>query len=170
MKDYQLNYFLAGNNTDFYSLSQFTFKILFKDLIYVFLEREEGRKQERERNINVWLPLTSPLLGTQHATQACALTGNRTSDPLVHRPALNPLSHTSQGLILKIFLEDYSWLLLVSVHYLFQFLTFRLLHICKILMCWRGLHVSYIKSGYGQKGNSLVNTIDKHQSYYLLFK
>ena len=31
------------------------------------------------------------------ATQACALTGNRTSNALVHRPALNPLSHTSQG-------------------------------------------------------------------------
>ena len=32
-----------------------------------------------------------------HATQVCALTGNRTSDPLVHRPALSPLSYTSQG-------------------------------------------------------------------------
>ena len=27
---------------------------------------------------------------------ACALTGNQTSDPLVCRPALNPLSHTGQ--------------------------------------------------------------------------
>ena len=51
----------------------------------------------RERNINVWLPLECPLLGTWPTTQACALTGNITSDPLVHRPALNPLSHTSQG-------------------------------------------------------------------------
>ena len=33
-----------------------------------------------------------------HATQACALTGNQTSDPLVDRLVLNPLSHTSQGL------------------------------------------------------------------------
>ena len=32
-----------------------------------------------------------------HATQAPALTGNRTKGPLVRRPALNPLSHTSQG-------------------------------------------------------------------------
>ena len=31
------------------------------------------------------------------ATQACALTGNQTSDPLVHRPALNPQSHTSRA-------------------------------------------------------------------------
>ena len=45
----------------------------------------------------MWLPLTSLLLGTWPATQACALTGNRTGDPLVHRPVLTPLSHTSQG-------------------------------------------------------------------------
>ena len=38
-----------------------------------------------------------PLLEPWTATQPCALTGNRTGDPLVRRPALNPLSHTSQG-------------------------------------------------------------------------
>ena len=64
-----------------------------KDFIYLFLEREK----DRERNINVWLPLVCPLLGTWPATQACALTGNGTSDPLVRRLVLNPLSHTSQG-------------------------------------------------------------------------
>ena len=48
-------------------------------------------------NINVWLPLARPLLGTWPTTQACALTGNQTCDPMVCRPALNPLSHTSQG-------------------------------------------------------------------------
>ena len=31
--------------------------------------------------------LCAPYLGTLPATQACALTGNGTSDPLVHRPA-----------------------------------------------------------------------------------
>ena len=31
--------------------------LFFKDFIYLFLEREEGREKERERNINVWLPL-----------------------------------------------------------------------------------------------------------------
>ena len=39
----------------------------------------------------------APLVGTWPTTQACALTGNRTSDPLVCRLALNPLSYTSQG-------------------------------------------------------------------------
>ena len=29
-----------------------------KDFIYLFLDRREGREKERERNINVWLPLT----------------------------------------------------------------------------------------------------------------
>ena len=40
-------------------------------------------------------------LGTQPATQACAPTGNPSSDPLVHRPGLNALSHTSQGINFK---------------------------------------------------------------------
>ena len=47
----------------------------------------------------MWLPLGYPLLGTWLPTQARALTGNQTGDPLVHRLALNPLRHTSQGLI-----------------------------------------------------------------------
>ena len=47
-----------------------------------------------------------PLLGTWPATHACALTGNRTRDPLVHRPALNPLSHTSQGICLILYLTQ----------------------------------------------------------------
>ena len=42
---------------------------------YLFLEGE-GREKQRERNINVWLPLERPLLGTWPATQACAQTGN----------------------------------------------------------------------------------------------
>ena len=33
---------------------------VFKDFTYLFLERGEGRKKERERNINVWFPLTRP--------------------------------------------------------------------------------------------------------------
>ena len=71
--------------------------LFFKRLYYLFLERGEGREKEREININVWLPLMHPLLGTWPAAQACALNGNRSSDRLVRRPALSPLSHTSQG-------------------------------------------------------------------------
>ena len=43
------------------------------------------------------LPLAYPQVGTWPSFQACALTGDQTSDPVVHRPALNPLSHSSQG-------------------------------------------------------------------------
>ena len=46
-----------------------------------------------------------PLLGTWPATQACALTGNQTGDPLVHRLELSPLSHTSQCKTYEIFIS-----------------------------------------------------------------
>ncbi|KAF6073442.1 hypothetical protein HJG60_009566 [Phyllostomus discolor] len=71
--------------------------ILFKDFIYLFiLERGQGREKE-ERYINMWLPLLRPLLGTWPAAQVCALTRSRKDGLLVHRLALNPLYHTSQG-------------------------------------------------------------------------
>ena len=38
---------------------------------YLFIFRQRGgREKEKERNINVWLPLTRPLLGTWSTTQA----------------------------------------------------------------------------------------------------
>ena len=76
------------NHWSFLSLSLFFFKISF-----IYFSGGEG---ERERNINVWLTVMRPL-GTWPATQACALTGNQTSNPLLHSLVLNPLSHTSQG-------------------------------------------------------------------------
>ena len=42
----------------------------------------------------------APNWGLGHTTQACALTGNRTTNLSVHRLALSPLSHTSQGFFL----------------------------------------------------------------------
>ena len=68
---------------------------LFFKTFYLFIIRE--REIERERNISVWLPLVCPQLGTWPAAQPCVPTGNPTSDLLVHRPVLSPLSHTSQG-------------------------------------------------------------------------
>ena len=68
--------------------------------IYFQTEGKEGRKVRRETSICEryidWLPLSHSQLLTWPATQACALTGNGTGDPLVCRPALNLLSHTSQ--------------------------------------------------------------------------
>ena len=83
----QVSIFL-NNHTAFYIL------FLKKDFIHLFLER--GGEGERERNINVWLCLVYLLLGTWSKTQACTLT-EWNLWPLLCRPTLNPLSHTSQG-------------------------------------------------------------------------
>ena len=62
-----------------------------------------GREEERQRETVIceknkdWLPLPGPQLGTWPATQACTLTGNRTSDISVCRLVLNPLSHTPKA-------------------------------------------------------------------------
>ena len=73
------------------------FLFFYKDFIYLFLERGEEREKEEEKHQCV-VASHMPLL-TWPETQACALTGNRTSEPLVSRLALSPLSYTSQGSI-----------------------------------------------------------------------
>ena len=65
----------------------------FKKILFVYFQREG----KRGSNINVQLPLAHPQPGTWPTTRACALTGSWTSNPLVSKLALNPLSHTSQG-------------------------------------------------------------------------
>ena len=66
----------------------------------LYIRSPELISKKNQYRINVWLPLSCPLLATWLATQACAPTENGTGDPLVFRPALNPLSHTSQGSML----------------------------------------------------------------------
>ena len=75
---------------------------------------EEGRKRGRETSMCGCLSHT-PTAGTCPPTQACALTENWTSNPLVHSPALSPLSHTSQGYV--IWLLSYS-VLSISFHHI----------------------------------------------------
>ena len=82
--------FLHGTKRS--SVAENMFLTFLKDFIYLFLDTGAGREKESERNIH-----EHPLLGTWPTTQACTLTGNPTDDPLVCRPVLNPLSHTSQG-------------------------------------------------------------------------
>ena len=73
------------------------FRVFFKRFyLFIFREGKGGRKRGRETSMCGCLLSTTPL-GTWPATQACALTGNGTSDPSVRGQALNPLSHTSQG-------------------------------------------------------------------------
>ena len=107
------------------SYASWNSEIFKKDFIYSFLERVEGREKERERNINVWLPLVCPLLGTWPTTQAWTLTGNRTGDSLVHRPALNALSHTSRGaeILTRVYIiiKPMSWVFSKKVHILLLF-------------------------------------------------
>ena len=84
----------------------------FKDFIYFQREEKEGRKRWREtsfceRNMD-GLPLVCSQMGTWPTTHACALTGNQTSDLLVCRLVLNPLSHSSQGDFLLYILKQHS--------------------------------------------------------------
>ena len=54
----QGNQGLPSCQPHFFSCFPFcSFKTIFKDCIYLFLERREGREKERERSISVWLPL-----------------------------------------------------------------------------------------------------------------
>ena len=78
----------------FGSLWSGSFLFLFL-ILFIFRERG-GKEKERERNID-WLPVTYPQMGTWPAAQACDLGQNWTSDLLVGRPTLSPLSHTSRG-------------------------------------------------------------------------
>ena len=86
-------------------------KLFFKDFIYLFLEKGEGKEKKRERNIDVGArdtsngcPLLTPSWDLAHSPGMC-LTGNKTCDPSIHRLALNPLSHSSQGN--KVFFKDF---------------------------------------------------------------
>ena len=63
-------------------LSFFSF-LFFLKILFIF--RERGREGERERNINMWWPLTQPLLGTWPATPACGLQAHtQSTEP--HQP------------------------------------------------------------------------------------
>ena len=66
----------------------------FLKILFIF---ERGREGEREGEKHQCV-VTPPMTPTRDlaATQACTPIRNRTGNPLVHRPVLNPLSHTSQ--------------------------------------------------------------------------
>ena len=70
----------------------------FKKRFYLFIFRERGRKGEREGEKHQCVVVSQvPPTGDLACNPGMCLTGNRTSNYLVHRLALNPLSHTSQG-------------------------------------------------------------------------
>ena len=80
-----------------FTLPEFLLPLFFLDFIYSFFrERGQGERKE-EKHQCVVASRVPPIGDLAHTTQACALTRNQTSNPLVRRPALNTLSHTSQG-------------------------------------------------------------------------
>ena len=116
----------------------------FKVLFIYFLERGKGgRERGRETSMCCCLSRGLPL-GTWPTTQACALTGNRTSNPLVHRAALNPLSHTSQGsFFFFFFLRIYIRIAFVqSFEHFFTIQNFNSKY-CKIYNVFIGYNVTY---------------------------
>ena len=78
----------------------FLFKKNYFRFYLLLVEEKGGRKRSRETLMcESYIQLVAshkpPVWGTWPATQACALTGNWTSNILVHRPALDPLCHTA---------------------------------------------------------------------------
>ena len=73
-------------------------KCLFKkDFVYLFLGRREGREKERESNINMWLPLTCPLLGPGPQPRHVPWLGIEPATLWFTGWCSIHLSHTSQG-------------------------------------------------------------------------
>ena len=69
------------------------YAIIFKRFyLFILKKGEGGRKRWRETSICGCTCVATT--GDLVPNQACALTGNPTSDPSVHKPALNPLCHT----------------------------------------------------------------------------
>ena len=59
---------------------------------------KEGEEHRCKRETSISCLSHACRLGTKPATQACALTGNRTGDLSLCGTMPNPLSHTGQGL------------------------------------------------------------------------
>ena len=69
---------------------------MFRFCLFIFRQRgREGEREGEKYQCVVASHTTQPQ--TWPTTQACALTGNRTSDLSVLRPVLYSLSHSSQG-------------------------------------------------------------------------
>ena len=70
--------------------------LFFKKILFMF--RERGKEEEREAKKHQCVVAScAPPTGDLACNPGIALTGNWTGDPSVLRPALSPLSHTSQG-------------------------------------------------------------------------
>ena len=69
------------------SITAFFLTFFFLKICYLFYFYREGKGgRKREKNVNVWLPITRPPLGTSPTTQAYALSGNQNGHSLVCSP------------------------------------------------------------------------------------
>ena len=73
--------------------SQYYFYVLKS---YLFSERRKGKEEERERKINVLLPLPAHHRGLAH-NPGTHTDRESNGDPQAHKLALNPLRNSSQG-------------------------------------------------------------------------
>ena len=97
---YVQNYFGASkmvNSTALFSFISWVYFFLFFFFKVLFIFRGKGgRKRGRTTSMCGYLSC-APYWGTWPTTQACALTGNQTSNPLLRRPILSPLIYTNLG-------------------------------------------------------------------------
>ena len=80
-------------------------KYFLRFYLFIFREEKGGRKMGTETSMYGCL-LSGPYWGPGPQTRHVSWTGNQTSAPWVHRPALNPLSHASQGKHLNFWHEE----------------------------------------------------------------
>ena len=88
---------------------RFGFSFL-KDFINFIFRLGEGREKERERNINVWLPLMHPLLGTWPITWACVLDWEAKQWPFGSQAGTQSTEPHQLGLFFHLFIPR--WLIL----------------------------------------------------------
>ena len=65
--------------------------------MYLFSETEGGKEKKKGRETSIDCLSHAPNSGDPARNPSMYSDWNRASDLLVHRPVLNPLSHTSQG-------------------------------------------------------------------------
>ena len=95
---------LTGNRTNIsvHSLALDLLSHTSQGTFYLFIFRQRGKEGQRQRNMNVWLPLESPIGDLAHNPHMC-LDWELNHDHLVHRLALNLIRQSSQSYI-QIFL------------------------------------------------------------------
>ena len=77
-------------------LSALPFFFFFFKRFYVFIFRERGGR-ETEGEKHLWLPLVDPQVGTWPTAQTYTVTRSQTSNLMICKLTLSPLSHTSQS-------------------------------------------------------------------------